>query len=165
MSKRKKQNPDINFLVQYLRDCCIANIDATFVAMNELIGDNVQFNSRWKLTKALQIVQDEYGFVMESIGSVGYRYIQSTDVSERVSAKRLSKARSQTRMWRKELDSCTKGRALSMADLCAYSQVALVDLVLDEQTQNSAKKLTGGKAIDWRVEQEKTRKLLMEISI
>lgn len=163
MSK-KKRNPDINFLVQYLRDCCVANVDATFVEMNKLISDNVQTSGRWKLNKAILIVQKEYGFIMESIACIGYRVVPSASVSSYVSRKRLSKVRSQTGMWENELDNSTRGKPLTMADLTAYSQVALVKVVIDEKTQDAVKALVEDKPIDWRLEHEKTRQLLRSIA-
>ena len=164
MSKKKKQNPDINFLVQYLRDCCVNSVDATFVEMNRIASGDIQTTERWKVTKALSIVQSEYGFVMESVNSIGYRLV-NTDVSAHCVEKRLGRMRGQTRRLRKELDDSTRGKVATMDDCMAYSQAAFLELSVAENTQKSIKSISTGVVIDWSREHEKTLELMLSIQI
>jgi hypothetical protein len=162
MSKKKKQNPDINFLVQYFRDCCINKETATFVEMAKLISGDPQTSDRWKVTKAISLVQSEYGYIMQSVNSIGYRLVDS-NTSRYCADRRIGKVRSQLRIGRKELDDSTKGKPVTMEDCIAYSRIAFVEMAAEATTQKAIEKVSVGITIDWKSQNDKTMELLMSI--
>lgn len=157
----RERNTEVGFLVQYLRDCCVTGIDATYAEASILAEGDTQRECRWKLLKALEIVRDEYGFVMANIANVGYRKVDSELVPIYSSGKRINKIRSQTRRCRKELNAGCRDRAPTLSDFYAYSAIGLVEVAVSEKAQEAIKAVATENVIDWVAEREKTNALLM----
>lgn len=129
LSRAESNRPEVNFLVQHLRDRFAAGKMATYASIMSDCSIDAQ-RKRHFLYDAIAILGRDYGYVISCVRGIGYQKVSEETASTQVTRKRFEKARSNCNKWGEELQYAVKDRVVTQEDCIALTQHAMQAEVL-----------------------------------
>jgi hypothetical protein len=135
-----KTSPETSLIYAHLKTCYTEKKRATYTEM-EAIVPGISTIYRHYLYSALRKAAAYHGYLFQNLASVGYAPLFiDVDKLHVSTTKRINKIKSQTKMWKRELDAVDE-RALTPADYEKYvsSQLKLSahELIMDNRLEDT----------------------------
>jgi hypothetical protein len=160
------KRPEIELLAMYLSDRakeCAAVV--TFDEMSSQIGVDIK-SKRHYLSSAMELLAKEYGVVLKSIRSIGYRVLKQSEIPQTISQKRQSRIESQTNFWDREMKAVNIG-CLSQRELKEYvryeGRLTVQKILIAEENQRKVDEISARRGARKLTDTEFARKAIMAL--
>ncbi|MBD2771156.1 hypothetical protein [Iningainema tapete] len=99
-----KRQPETEALISYLKTCADSKAVANYEAISNAVGFDVLKN-RSRLSRAIEALQKDYGYVATCLPQVGYQFLKDGAVIDTVAKQFESKIRNQVERTESQLQA------------------------------------------------------------